>query len=118
VAKVKKLTEHFGFVAQDFQTETRLRSSNIHSTRGDGSDCAAILLDSKTQRLKNECKIACIGKGQRERPAQTTHHMRANMEIEWVVLLLEHRVDAYERIGLTTVRPDAFEWTLEWKDIV
>lgn len=117
VAKVAKPIEHFGFVAQDFQARMHHRFFNIHSTLGDGSDCAGILLDSGTHNSENEYKIACIGKGQRCQPMQPWFD-HADGRLEWVVLLLEHGVDGYERIGLTTVQPDEFEWTLEWINIV
>lgn len=109
VAKVEKLTEHFGFVAQESETRSHHHFLNIHSTRGDRSGCTAILPDSGTQNFENEYKIACVGKGEREQPVG---------QLEWVVLLLEQSVDGYQRIGLTTVQPDEFEWTLEWINII
>lgn len=118
VAKVEKLTEHFGFVKQNSQTTMHHRFVNIHSTRGDESDCAGILLDSVTQSLKNEYKLACIGKGQRGRLVPSEDGVNQLIELDWVVLLLEQRADGYERIGLTTVQPDKFEWMLEWIHIM
>jgi hypothetical protein len=118
VARVKRLTRQFGFVSHNHRTWTDHPFVNIHSTRRYESNSAAILLDSGSQSLENEYKIACIGKGHRERPVQATQSVQVGVELEWVVLLLEQRIGYYERIGLTTVRPDEFEWTLEWIDIM
>jgi hypothetical protein len=85
VAKVKRLTEQLGFVGQNIQTWMHRPFWKIHSTLGNRSDCAAILLDSGTRPLENEYRIACIGKGRRERPVRTTQGMRAVVKSEWVI---------------------------------
>jgi hypothetical protein len=127
VAEVKTLTEHLGFVAQKLESWTNHRFFEIHSSRDDGSGCASILLDSGTQSPdNNKYKMACIGKGRRGHPKQDNLYMQNtwltedddDRKSEWVVLLLQRRAKDYERIGLTTVQPNDFEWTLEWIDIV
>jgi hypothetical protein len=123
VADVKKLHGRLGFCAHKYDNGTDHIIHDIYSTSHHENGHASVLLDSWNPSVEHhdleklgKYKLVRIGQGQRvEHPQDKPIDGKP---LEWVSLLVEQKGNHYERIGLTTISNDHFEWKLQWISIV